>query len=70
MTATYNIPNPIAVLNDDLILDQLPAAVLKRLGDTEESGFHLLLNRRDLFCQNGVVRYALGGDKITVEFDE
>lgn len=70
MITTYKIPNPITILRDDLILEQLPSSVLEKLGDTEETGFHLGANRRDLFCKGGAVQYVLGSDKATVELDQ
>ena len=38
---------PIPALDDQAITNQIPIEVLARLGTLEESGYHLLLNRRD-----------------------
>ena len=70
MDNTFKTSTVISDIDDSLILKQLPAAVLSRLGDLEGTGFDLSLNQRDLFCQNGLVQYVLGSDKITVEFDK
>lgn len=66
---TYTVAKPVTILRDDLILDALPQKVLKKLGKREDTGFHLSLGRRDIFCTNGTVRYVLGADKVTVEMD-
>ena len=67
MTKTYPIPIPITILADHRIVEQLPKSVRKRLGDFEESGFHLGEMRRDLFYSNATLRYVLGSSSIDVE---
>ena len=67
---TYKIKRPITIMRDDLIVAQLPKPVLKQLGtEVIETGFHLGEGRRDLFFENGVARYKLGSDSITVAMD-
>ena len=66
----YPIKRPITILRDDLIVSQLPKQVLKQLGtDVIETCFHLGEGRRDLFFENGVARYKLGSNSITVAMD-
>ena len=65
----YKIKQPITILRDDLILKQLPSKVRTRLGPVEETGFHLSLGRRDLFCRSGLVQYILGSSEASVAFE-
>ena len=60
---------PVASLNDDAVVDQLPINIVQQLGPLEESGFHLGLHRRDLFYRHGLVQYTLGQSKAHVELD-
>jgi hypothetical protein len=65
---TYPI-QPIASINDDAVVAQLPINIVDQLGALEESGFHLMLNRRDLFYKHGLVQYTLGSRQVHVELD-
>lgn len=65
----YPISQPITIMMDDLIIEQLPKKIRKQLGDKVESGFHLGEGRRDLFFQNGVAQYKLGSSTIAVTID-
>ena len=72
MTNTTKITYPIqsiAAINDDAVIAQLPINIVDQLGPQEESGFHLMLNRRDLFYKHGLVQYTLGERKAHVELD-
>ena len=60
---------PIASIDDDAIITQLPTNVVHQLGSLEETGFHLTLHRRDLFFTHGLVQYLLGDNKAHVELD-
>lgn len=60
---------PVASLNDDTVVDQLPINIVEQLGPLEESGFVLDLTRRDLFFRHGLVQYTLGESKAHVEFN-
>lgn len=65
----YKIKQPITTIDDALILEQLPADVRTRLGNIEETGYHLGEGRRDLFCSTGTVQYTLGSSEASVAFD-
>ena len=72
MTNTTKISYPInatASLDDDGVVAQLPINIVEHLGPLEESGFHLMLNLRELFFRHGVVKYTLGERKAHVELD-
>ncbi len=72
MTNTTKLSYPIkptASLNDDAVIAQLPVNVVAQLGELEETGFHLILNRRDIFFAHGLVQYTLGQRKVLVELD-
>ena len=72
MTNTTKLSYPItpnASLNDEAVVSQLPINIVEQLGSLEESGFHLMLNRRDLFYTRGCVQYTLGERKAYVELD-
>ncbi|QNJ25184.1 hypothetical protein SynSYN20_00842 [Synechococcus sp. SYN20] len=72
MNNTSKITYPIkanASLNDDAVVAQLPINIIDQLGPLEESGFHLMLNRRDLFYKHGLIQYTLGERKAHVELD-
>lgn len=64
---TYKIKRPITILRDDLIIEQLPKSVVKKLGPTQETGFHLGEMRRDIFCESGTIQYKLGADVALVD---
>ena len=63
---TFNL-TPITILRDDLMLASLPTDIQQKLGSTVETGFHLGLGRRDIFCEGGLVQYVLGAKSISVE---
>ena len=72
MTNTTKITYPIqsiAAINDEAVLSQLPINIVDQLGVLQETGFHLMLNRRDLFYTHGLVQYVLGTRQAHVELD-
>lgn len=66
---TYSIPEPTTGLDPVLVLSQLPKDIRSRLGPVKETGFLLGVDRRDIFCVNGLVQYILGSSEAAVEFD-
>ena len=66
---TYKIASPTTGLDPVLVISQLPKDIRSRLGPVKETGFMLGIDRRDIFCANGLVEYILGSDEASVEFD-
>ena len=66
---TYKIASPTTDLDPVLVISQLPKDIRSRLGPVKETGFMLGIDRRDIFCANGLVEYILGSDEASVEFD-
>ena len=58
---------PTTSLDDKKVLAQLPTNLIEQLGGQEETGFHLFLNRRDIFFERGLVQYFLGQPTVHVE---
>lgn len=57
-------------IDDDAIINSLPTKIINALGDIEETGFDLRENERQLFCENGSVRYRMSKRWITAYLDE
>lgn len=66
---TYKIASPTTDLDPVLVISQLPKDIRSRLGPVKETGFMLGIDRRDIFCANGLVEYILGSDVASVEFN-
>ena len=66
---TYKIASPTIDLDPVLVISQLPKDIRSRLGPVKETGFMLGIDRRDIFCANGLVEYILGSDVASVEFN-
>jgi len=56
-------------VDDSAVLDQLPTNVLAALGTVQETGYHLMLNRRDIYCEGGTVQYVIGDNTTVVQLE-
>ena len=69
-TKTIQYPvRPLASIDDDAIVQQMPANVMHQLGELQETGYHLIKSRRDLFFDRGDIQYVLGARSATVHLD-
>ena len=57
-------------VDDASVIAQLPTNVVEALGPVQETGYHLMLNRRDIFCEGGVIQYVLGANEATVQLEQ
>lgn len=65
----YYKSQPITIMADNKIIQQLPKEVQLKLGPLLETGFHLGEGRRDLFFQHATIQYKLGSRRIAVTFE-
>ena len=58
-----------AGIDDENVIEQIPASVKKKLGADEGSGFNLITQKRDVFFEKGAIQYQAGSTDLDVFFD-
>ena len=56
-------------VDDDSVIAQLPTNIIEALGSIQETGYHLMLNRRDIYFNRGVVQYSIGSKEAVVTLE-
>ena len=67
MSTTFAIPvRPSDDPDERPIIKQIPSDIKEKLGEWYQSGFDLRDGTREVFFENGYMRYQLGSDVVNV----